>query len=212
MPLPRRYWGFLLIVLIAAQAAAYDCPLDSSGVRDAYFLGSSNSQSVHFLSSYNKMLPAPKSGPYVAQIEVRTPFAQVVVNSLEHSVGYSAQQAEQDYEKNPDTFQVRVQIRTTSTFALGSSVQPPPACQGVRRMNSALDCFRDFQFRFRQKADFQPEQSYGVPIYSNDSALTGGDIWFTFRAAEFISAPLRVSVSTPDGQVVSATFDLAALR
>ncbi len=42
--------------------------------------------------------------------------------------------------------------------------------------------------------------------------LIGGDVWFTLRGAEVASAPLRVTVSTPDGHEVSATFDLAALR
>jgi hypothetical protein len=206
--------GLLLVALIAAQAAAYDHPLNSSAIRDAYFLGSDNNQSVRFLAGYKETLPAPKSGPHVAEIEVRTPFAQVVVSSREHSVGYSAQQAEQDYKKNPGTLQVRIQILFTATFAIGSPLNPPPACQGVIRMNSALDCFHDFQFRSRQEKQIEPVSSYGVPIYSggDSSVLTGGDIWFTFRTDEIASAPLRVAVSTPDGQKISAEFDLAALR
>ena len=93
----------LLIPLAAASAAAYEHPLDSSAIRNAYFLGSSNSESVRFLSQYKKTLPRPQTGPHIAEMEVRTPFAQVVVSSREHSVGYSAMQAEQDYEKDPDT-------------------------------------------------------------------------------------------------------------
>ena len=42
----------LLISLIAASAAACDHPLDPSEIRNAYFLGSSNSESVNFLSKY----------------------------------------------------------------------------------------------------------------------------------------------------------------
>jgi hypothetical protein len=202
----------LLISLIAASAAAYEHPLDSSAIRNAYFLGSSNSESVKFLSKYKETLPLPKTGPHIAEMEVRTPFAQVVVSSREHSVGYSAQQAGQDYKKDPDTLQVRIQIRFTATFAIGSPIMPPPACQGVQRMNSAKDCFHDFRFRFSQSKDLQPIRFYGVPIESGDGDPAGGDVWFTLRAAEVASAPLRVTVSTPDGHEVSATFDLAALR
>ena len=196
-----------LISLIAASAAAYEHPLDSSAIRNAYFLGSSNSESVKFLSKNKETLPPPKTGPHVAEIEVRTPFAQVVASSREHSVGYSPMQAGQDYKKDPDTLQVRIQIRFTT---YGAPLVPPPACQGVNRMNSVQDCFQDFRFRFSQSKDLQPIRSYGVPIYTH--VLTGGDVWFTFRAAEVASAPLRVTVSTPDGHEVSATFDLAALR
>jgi hypothetical protein len=204
--------GMLLIALIAAQAVAYDHPLNSSAIRDAYFLGSDNNQSVRFLAVYKKTLPVPKSGPHVAEIEVRTPFAQVVVSSREHSVGYSAQQAEQDYRKNPDTLQVRIQIRYTQTYP--SALILPPSCQGAIHINSALDCFHDFKFRFRQEKQIELVSSYGVPIYSGHemSGLTGGDLWFAFSASQIDSRPLRVEVSTPDGQKISAEFDLAALR
>lgn len=197
----------LLISLIAPSAAAYEHPLNPSAIRNAYFLGSSNSESVKFLSKYKETLPLPKTGPHIAEMEVRTPFAQVVVSSREHSVGYSPMHAEQDYKKDPDTLQVRIQILFT-TF--GAPLIPPSACQGANRMTSVQDCFHDFKFRFSQSKDLQPIRSYGVPIYTH--VLTGGDVWFTFRAAEVASAPLRVTVSTPDGQEVSATFDLATLR
>jgi hypothetical protein len=200
----------MLLPLIAASAAAYDHPLDSSAIRNAYFLGSSNSESVTFLSKYKQTLPPPKTGPYIAEMEVRTPFAQVVVSSREHSLGYSPMQAGQDYKKDPDTLQVRIQIR----YPRPSTLLPPRACQGVNRMISVQDCFHDFEFRFNQSADLQPIRSYGVPIYSggDSSELTGGDVWFTLPAAGVASAPLRVTVSTPDGQEIFATFDLAALR
>ena len=209
-PWSRRSLGMLLISLMPAAAAAYDHPLDSSAIRNAYFLGSSNSESVKFLSKYKETLSPPKTGPYIAEMEVRTPFAQVVVSSREHSVGYSPMQAEQDYKKDPDMLQVRIQVR----YPVPSPLLPPLACQGVNRMISVQDCFHDFGFRFSQSKDIQPIRSYGVPIHSgNDNSwLTAGDVWFTLRAAEVTSAPLRVTVSTPDGHEISATFDLAALR
>jgi len=55
------------------------------------------------------------------------------------------------------------------------------------------------------------KSSYGLSIYSGD-ALVGGDVWFVFSAEDIASAPLRITVSTPDGQEVSAEFDLASLR
>ena len=166
---------------------------------------------------YLKKLTVPKSGLYVSEMAVRTPFAQVVANSHDHSVGYSAQRAEQDYGESPSTVQVRVQIILTPPLAVSNIAQPPAACQGVQRMNSALDCFHDFRFRFfaqKTRTSLQPRSSYGVPIYSggDGSVLIGGDVWFKFRASQIASAPLHVSVTRPDGQTFSADFDLTTLR
>ena len=207
----------LLLLFVAGfvvHAAAYDHPLDSSAIRDAYFLGSDAHQFAGFAGKYVKQLPAAKSDPYVSQIEVRTPFAQVAESSHEHSVGYSAQQAEDDYRKNPGIIQVRVQILVAPANGNTTVAQLPAACQGVNRMNSALDCFRDFRFRFTQGKQLQPRNSFGVPIYSvgDSSVFIGGDVWFSFRASEVASAPLHVLVSRPDGQRFSADFDLSALR
>jgi hypothetical protein len=211
-PTFKLYSLFFLIVAFAAGTEAYDHPLESSAIRDAYFLGTDNYRSVEFLSTYLKKLPVPESGPYVSEMAVRTPFAQVVANSRDHSVGYSAQQAEQDYRKSPSAVQVRIQI-LTGNYEASSPLQPTPDCQGVQRMNSALGCFHDFRFRFAQDKQLLPQSSYGVPIYGADgSVLIGGDVWFTFRTAEIASAPLRVTVTTPDGRKVSTDFDLTALR
>ena len=208
----KRYSLLFLIAAFVTSAGAYDHPLESSAIRDAYFLGADNYRSVEFLSTYLKKLPVPESGPYASEMAVRTPFAQVVANSRDHSVGYSAQQAEQDYRKTPSTVQVRIQI-LTGNYEANAPLQPVPDCQGLQRMNSALGCFHDFGFRFAQDKQLQPQSSYGMPIYGADgSVLIGGDLWFTFRASEIASAPLHVTVTTPDGRKVSTDFDLAALR
>ena len=130
---PLQPSGMLMITLVTASAAAYEHLLDPTAIRKAYFLGSSNRESAVFLSTYKKALPRPQTSPYIAEIEVRTPFAQVVVSSREHSVGYSPMQAEQDYKKNPDTIQLRIQILP---FTVTSQAIPPPACYGVIRINS----------------------------------------------------------------------------
>ena len=215
----KRYSAPFLVAVFAISAAAYDHPLESSSIRDAYFLGADNHESAEFLSRYVKTLAATQSGPYISQIEVRTPFAEVVDTSRERTVGYSALQAEEDYHKNAGTVQVRVQILVGSPLGVSNVAQQPAACQGVNRMNSALDCFHDFRFHFSQQNQekdkpVHPQSSYGVPIYAigDGSIFTGGDVWFTFRASQIDSAPLHVSATRRDGQKFSADFDLASLR
>jgi hypothetical protein len=59
-----------IVVFAAIPVAAYDHPLGSHAIREAYFIGSGG-RYADVLSTYTKNLPAPKTGPHVAQIEVR---------------------------------------------------------------------------------------------------------------------------------------------
>jgi hypothetical protein len=59
----KRSLGIPLTSLIAASAAAYEHPLHSSAIRNAYFLGSTNSESVNFLSKYKQTLTPQQTGP-----------------------------------------------------------------------------------------------------------------------------------------------------
>lgn len=145
----------------------------------------------------------------------------------------SAQYAEQDYKKNPDTVQVRIQIRATATYIIGTNLAVSP-CHGLTRMDSYEDCFLFFRYSFIQGQEIKPMSSYAVPIHSagdseNGSMLVGADIWFVFSTQDIASKPFRVTVSTPrkvpcttaggecgwieaGGPEVSAEFDLASLR
>ena len=202
--------GLVLAALLSLDVAAYDRRLTENKVRDAYFLGTDSARSGQFLSDYvHSFQPANPGGPYVAQIEVRTPYAQVVILSRQ-TTGYSAQQAEGDYKQNGDTVHVRVQILYPLTQI--PPVQPPAACAGAQRMNDALACFSDFSFRFAQGKPIQPEKSYGTPVYSvRDSSFVGGDVWFIFPASAITSAPLEVTIKKSGDPQASTTFNLSVL-
>src|SRR5579863_223318 len=140
----RAFFSFALLALIGARVAAFDFPLTSDAIREAYFLGAgSPNATADFLGKYVQHLPLPKSGPHVSEIEVRTPFAQVVVSSRAHTVGYSAQQAEADYNQRRPILQVRITIHYTPTYTFQA---PPPGCQGLLRTQSVQECWRDFRF------------------------------------------------------------------
>ena len=78
-------------------------------------------------------------------------------------------------------------------------------------MHSVEQCFRDFRFEFSQGKKIKPKSSYGLSINSGYDTI-GGDVCSVFSTNDIASAPLRITVFTPDGQEVSAEFDLAALR
>ena len=75
--------ALLALGLLTAQvSAAYENPLDPISVREAYFLGQRNDDKLaEFLAQYVKRLPLPKQGPHIAEIELRTPYEQVVLRS-----------------------------------------------------------------------------------------------------------------------------------
>src|SRR5262249_46525549 len=90
--------SYIASLLFSSQVFAYESPLSEKTIREAYFLGQHHDASTDAaLKPYQHNLPAPKKGPYISEIHVLTPYAQVVEASKAESAGYSAQQAAADY-------------------------------------------------------------------------------------------------------------------
>src|SRR5215470_13144737 len=105
------------LLLYPQGIMAFESPLSESAIRDAYFLGQRNDQKTSdLLRLYTRSLPLPDKGPYVSEIHLLTPYAQVVTNSSQHSTGYSAQQAAADYHGRGDTVLLEVRIEFTATY------------------------------------------------------------------------------------------------
>lgn len=204
--------GALAVSLLAAQvAAAYERPLSPQSIREAYFLGSrKDEKTAEFLSKYVQRLPLPKSGPHVAEIEVRTPYHQVVTRARNAPPGYSSQQAEQGYRAHPNLIFVRVRINLTPTYPAHLT----QTVGGVRGTQPRTPEFwRDFSIRLIQEEPIAPKNVSGKPIYwGNGGRLIGSEVELAFDAEHVASGPARVEVLTPDGQRVAAEFDLQKLR
>src|SRR5215469_11029456 len=149
--------GFAIVsaaLLLALPVFPFQSPLSDEAVRDAYFLGQRNDESTaDFFSSYLKTLPPPKAGPYISEVELYTPYSQLVEWSRIHSVGYSAQQATKDYHATSDSIFVRIRIDFTSTYGAfelyrsGRLPDPPKGgSEGPRP-----DYYRDFRAGLSQK-------------------------------------------------------------
>lgn len=107
----------LAIILSAPSSFAFDTPLSDEAVREAYFLGQRNDQStLNFFNSYLRLLPKPDTGAFIAEVEVYTPYVQVVETSRRRSVGYSVQQAARDYRRLKNRIFVRIRIDFTPTY------------------------------------------------------------------------------------------------
>jgi hypothetical protein len=181
-------------------ALAYDHPLSDEAVRDAYFIGQDVKNVNHFLSDYTKSLPVPASGPDVAEIALSTPYAQVVEVSAQHSVGYSAGQAAEDYQKRGDFIAVRVKVLFTPTYA-----------------DPGDDFWRSISVGLIQKNHMAATAVSGEPIYGSDAdgdgtVSIGANVYVQFSLSGVKSDSVQVEVVPPDGDAVHATFDLSTLR
>jgi hypothetical protein len=116
---PARPFAAVLIAIILSTPSsfAFNTPLSDEAVREAYFLGQRNDEStLSFFNSYLRLLPKPDTGAFIAEVEVYTPYVQVVETSRRRSVGYSAQQAAKDYRRLNNRIFVRIRIDFTPTY------------------------------------------------------------------------------------------------
>jgi len=191
--------ALLVVAQVAQSAAAYEYPLSSSAVREAYFLGSrKDEKTTEFLAQYVRRFPLPALGPHVAEIEVRTPLQQVVKRAKDALPGYSAFQAQKEYQANPDRIVVRVRVYLTPTYG---------------GYNRPKDFWRDFKISVAHHDAIEPKKVTGDPQYSiGIGDLIGAEVLLEFDTGQIASELLRIEVRTPDGQVVTTEFDLRKLR
>src|ERR1700739_4876407 len=124
MGLCKKLLAMVLSALICTAltphfALAYDHALGDDAIRKAYFIVQDVTNVNKFFSRYTQTLPVPNTGPHVAEIELSTPYAQVVENSAQHTVGYSAQQAAAEYRNGGGGFFSRP--RTLATMIFGAA-------------------------------------------------------------------------------------------
>jgi hypothetical protein len=204
--------------LLATPAFAFHFPLSSEAVREAYFLGQRRDDSMaRCLDTYARHLAAPKTGPYISSIQFLTPFAQLIRHSSEHSLGYSAQQAEQDHHGDKETVEISVEILLTNTYGAFLTDPAParPSSPYTYRLRSA-GFWSDFQVQvFEGDKIIEPSSYNGKPNYlcsEGGCTLSGATILLDFPAAAFDSDSVTIEVTPPEGEPVATDFDLTHLR
>ena len=201
----------LILCSVGAQRAiAFLLPLQPEAVREAYFFGHSTDRKKvsDFLEQYIRHLPTRSEKPGVGAIELLTPYAQVVHRSFDISMGYSAPQAQIDYDTKPGLIQVRVWLYVGSIDAYKANLFVDN--EGHVR-DRRENFWQEFQFSVTQEHIIEPTKIEGKPVYSR-RGLGGAEIWLIFDAAEFASGTAKVEVTAPDHQTVVADFDLDKLK
>jgi hypothetical protein len=202
----------LILCSMASQSAiAFIYPLQPESVREAYFFGRSTDRAkvAEFLGQYTQRFQPRNGGPNVGEIELRTPYEQVVLRSWESQTGYSAQQAQIDYAAQPGIM-VRVFLYVGATGAGRTDLYSDSKGRVLDRRENF---WQEFRFRVKQEHVIEPSKLEGTPIYSRrGKGLSGAEVWLEFDAAEFGSGMTRVEVTTPDQQSVVAEFNLDRLK
>lgn len=201
-----------LVFALPSSAAPYQYPLSSTSIRSAFFLGQRNDEkTAEFLSHYVRALPAPAKGPHVARIEIATPYCQVVKHAVVNLPGYTALDAEEEFQCKSGSFLVTVSIYLTPTYSPswlerkdGSYVMHP----------ERLELWRDFHVRLTQDKEIAPSKITGWPIHAANGhgTIAGAEMTLVFAADKIQSAPAEIDVETPDGAHVAVTFDLGKLQ
>jgi len=201
----------LLAVGLALPLLAFENPLSSTSIRDAYFLGKDGGQRAEeFLARYIVYPPQPKSGQFfVVMIQVKTPFIMVMERPTQ-LISYSAPQAEQDFLGKPAGFAIRVQVNKTPSYRGGS----------VRKARGGFETvpgpgWRDMKYLLSQNdQEIMRKSMHAEPICIGTDGCTfvGWDINLDYDAEKIQSAPIRFEVIMPDGQSVATSFDLDQLR
>ncbi|HET9804783.1 MAG TPA: hypothetical protein VFP96_16190, partial [Candidatus Acidoferrum sp.] len=88
MPSSRSILAATVAFFVSLSPAfAFQSPLSDTAARSAYFLGQRRDMSMaQFLARYTKHLQPPRTGPYISDITLFTPYAQLVYYSSRQAI------------------------------------------------------------------------------------------------------------------------------
>lgn len=203
-------------LLFALPALAYQYPLSSTDIRDAYFIGARNDEmTAAFFADYSKHLPAPQRGADVEEITIDTPYTQVARRSM-GAVNYNSVEAVEEFDGKPMIFRVFVRFYFTDTY----TPAPLPHADGISLVPLAYpDFWNDFKVRLIQDKEIHSKSVRGAPIYPMLTDVDGppplpigGTIEVDYDPAKIDTADATVEVITPDGQDIQVSFPLSQLH
>ena len=217
--------AIVMVLCISSPAAnAYDNQLDPRATHEAYILGQRNDKSTgDFLAPYLTQITEPQNDVHIAEIELLTPYAQIVDESRRKaSDGYTEEQAIQDYKNHGNTLKVNVTLMLPSAYPKSAESKevptPAPATGPEKSAIRPENFWQNFQFNLKQNGKTIPSRGISnQPIHSTatntaPAVLTGENVWLEYDVKDVASELTTMEVATPEGKVIKATFDLKKLR
>jgi len=190
-----RLTALLLSLILALPVCAYDYPLSSTAIREAYFLGRrQGSLGADFLVQYIRAIPELRAGSFVSQIRIETPFSRVAEEASK-KLDYSAQDAVADSLNKPAVFRIYLDVCYRS--------DAPPNSVRITAIQN--------------KKELVPLSVDTSPYYPatdkrHHIPSVGERVQLEFDAGHLDSSSLTILIDAPDGQHAETQFDLRALR
>ena len=220
----RPVFALLLCMIYCSSSAAYEVPLTPAALHEAFILGQRNDPATAaFLSPYVQQITASLREPHIAEIEILTPFTQVVDLSRRFTSGYTEEQAAREYHQRGDTVVVRVVLMLPAAYPkpepgpneAPAPAQPPPAPSTALQPENF---WQNFRFATKQSGKtiatrfIRNKPIYSTPTKDTPAVLDGATVWLEYDANDVASEEVVVEVTTPDSKTIHATFDLKELR
>ena len=204
-------------------ASAYEVPLSPEAIHEAYVLGQRNDQATaEFLAAYIHGCSTPEQGCFLTQIELLTPFAQIVDLSQRRATSnYTEQQAADDYRRRGDKIVVQVTLILPEAYAQAAQNPRQDRREGQDDQSSKLrpeNFWQNFRFNLRQNGKLIASRSiHSNPVYSaatkdKPSVLDGANVFIEYDAKDVAQQDAVVEVITPEAKAITSTFDLKNLR
>jgi len=188
----------LVVVLSLAlplSTPAYDYPLTSTAIRDAYFLGRrEGGLGTGFLAEYRRAIPSLRVEEFVSFAHIETPFVQVAVQSS-RKLNYSAQDAVQEFLGKALSFRIYLEICYMSDAR--------PDAVKIKLVQN--------------RKEIAPTSVKHVAFYAPTDPYTrvasiGETLDLELDALKLDGSILTIYIETPDGRDTPIEFDLQSLR
>lgn len=200
----------LVALLSVLPALAYQYPLSSSAIRDAYFTGTgTKGTDASFYDEYSRTIPNPAKEPPVSTVTIDTPYLQVAEHSRERP-NYHVQDAVDEYFGKPAKFLAFVDV-----YFQRSQRQDPGDNDELRSASGSLQGVTIELKQERKTIDTKTVDSW--ELYPFRDAQTsaewlGEHVELACDAASIDSSELKIEVRTPDDKHYEVKFDLAQIK
>jgi hypothetical protein len=184
-----------LSLALALPVSAYEYPLTSTAIRDAYFLGRrQGGLGTEFLAEYRHAIPSLRVEEFTSFAKIETPFVQVALQSS-RKLNYSAQDAVEDFRDKPLAFRIHLEICYMP--------DAPPDAVKIKLIQNRKQIVPGSE----ERSGFYPP----TDVYTRLPSI-GEVVEMKVDAARIDSSSLTIQIDTPDDQHAQVNFDLQSLR
>jgi len=206
----RGFWSFLLAFAIVLPGCAYEYPLSSDAIREAYFLGSGQKgKDADFYAQYSHSLGDPEKDPPGSIVTIHTPYLQIAEHSRD-TANYHAQDAEKDFFEKPAEFRVFLDAYYKPVGRAASDAS--------KAESEGSDPLRGLKIKLIQhKKEIAWRVVESTPFFPFHNAKTGAErdgehVELACDAVMIDSSVLTIKIEMPDGQDFATEFDLTEIK